>query len=445
MSPYNKDRKEEIEYEKWTKKQLIKRILELENGSPPVPQNIAQNGPALKTLANDNDNGNGNVAITTENGQLKKKKVFNLEDHNSRLIALKFAYLGWNYQGLAFQKSETDLPTVEYQILKALNLTKMVSGIDPANCSFSRCGRTDKGVSAMNQVISLKVRSNLTPEEQKDPTNDSRELDYVNILNQVLPSDIKFHAVCLRPPVGFDARFSCKYRHYKYIFEKRNLDIKAMSIAASKFEGVHDFRNFCKIDGSKQITNFIREIFSAKIEKLKENDDDYYIFNLKGSAFLWHQVRCMMAILFSIGQKLEKPEIIDDLMNIEKFPKKPVYAMAHDIPLVYYDCEFDDVEWTTPLNVAKESRSNAGLRALKFDYNLKSLISNMMYDTSVKHRAELEDRITINNGDGKGRNSKVYVPLANRDSIDTPEVINEKWITKRKKRKLEDGEDDGNE
>jgi hypothetical protein len=28
---------------------------------------------------------------------------------------------------------------------------------------------------------------------------------------------------------------------------------------------------------------------------------------IKGSAFLWHQVRCMVAVLFLIGQGLESP------------------------------------------------------------------------------------------------------------------------------------------
>lgn len=88
----------------------------------------------------------------------------------------------------------------------------------PQDYNFSRCGRTDKGVSAMNQVISLHVRSNLTREEQQDEENDGREIDYVHILNQLLPDDIRISAVCLRPPTNFDARFSCQYRHYRYLF-----------------------------------------------------------------------------------------------------------------------------------------------------------------------------------------------------------------------------------
>ena len=45
----------------------------------------------------------------------------------------------------------------------------------------------------------------------------------------------------------------------------------------------------------------------------------------------------MVAILFTIGQGLESPLIITDLMDTNKFPTKPQYEMAHDIPLVLYD------------------------------------------------------------------------------------------------------------
>jgi len=34
-----------------------------------------------------------------------------------------------------------------------------------------------------------------------------------------------------------------------------------------------------------------------------------YAIKIKGSAFLWHQVRCMVAVLFMIGQGLESPEV----------------------------------------------------------------------------------------------------------------------------------------
>ena len=65
-----------------------------------------------------------------------------------------------------------------------------------------------------------------------------------------------------------------------------------------------------------------------------------YTFNLHGSAFLWHQVRHMVAILFLVGQGLEKPSIVRELLDVEKNPRRPTYEMATDTPLVLWDCIF---------------------------------------------------------------------------------------------------------
>lgn len=38
-------------------------------------------------------------------------------------------------------------------------------------------------------------------------------------------------------------------------------------------------------------------------------DDELWAMTVRGSAFLWHQVRCMVAVLFMIGQGLESPDV----------------------------------------------------------------------------------------------------------------------------------------
>ncbi|XP_068023383.1 tRNA pseudouridine(38/39) synthase isoform X2 [Melanerpes formicivorus] len=57
------------------------------------------------------------------------------------------------------------------------------------------------------------------------------------------------------------------------------------------------------------------------------------------------QVRCMMAILFLVGQGAESPEVIDELLDVEKNPRKPQYSMAVEFPLVLYNCEFENLQW----------------------------------------------------------------------------------------------------
>lgn len=85
----------------------------------------------------------------------------------------------------------------------------------------------------------------------------------------------------------------------------------------------------------------------------------------------------MMAVLFLIGQKLEKPQIIDELMDIDKYPNRPIYEMANDVPLVLYDCVFPEMEWLTPMdfnNRNKLFRSFAGFKG--FGHGPPSEIAN---------------------------------------------------------------------
>lgn len=369
----------------------------------------------------------------------KKKKSFDFSKFSTRRIAIRFAYVGWNYYGLAVQL-DANVPTVEGFILDAMQRSKLIPSVEPTDCEFSRCGRTDKGVSALRQVISLRVRSLLTPEEQADPANNARELDYLHILNQLLPDDIRLYEIALRPPEGFDARFSCLYRHYKYFFYGGDVDINKMNKAASLFMGEHDFRNFCKVDGSKQITNFQRGVLASSIMRV-EGDTELYCFDLKGTAFLWHQVRSMVAILFLIGQRLEQPEIITELLDVEKTPRRPIYEMASDIPLVLYDCGFPEMEWKSFKSTDSVRRLEDRLFNLWHDYWMKyTMISTMsaMIEQSVKppympDAVGEKKRVVIKLGNGKGKNLTKYTPLGQRETQDPPELINERWRKRKNK------------
>jgi tRNA pseudouridine38/39 synthase len=69
-----------------------------------------------------------------------------------------------------------------------------------------------------------------------------------------------------------------------------------------------------------------------------------YTFTIHGSAFLWHQVRHMVSIIFLIGQGFEKPSLMKELLDVNANPRRPTYEMASDAPLVLWDCIFPDPE-----------------------------------------------------------------------------------------------------
>ena len=87
----------------------------------------------------------------------KPKRQLDFDNQPQVRIALKFAYLGMNYKGLVIQTNAEE--TVESRIFEAL---RKICLVDPEGamfkCRYARCGRTDKGVSALGNVCSLFVR-----------------------------------------------------------------------------------------------------------------------------------------------------------------------------------------------------------------------------------------------------------------------------------------------
>ncbi|RZB88500.1 tRNA pseudouridine(38/39) synthase isoform B [Glycine soja] len=287
-----------------------------------------------------------------------------MSHHSRRYVALKVMYFGKRFYGFA---SEAQMePTVESELFKAFEKTRLLVG-DKKESQYSRCGRTDKGVSSVGQVIALFLRSNLKISETNNGNSGvvldeqhEGEIDYVRVLNRVLPNDIRIMGWC-PAPVDFHARFSCLSREYKYFFWKENLNIQAMESAGNKLVGEHDFRNFCKMDAAN-VHNYRRriklfeisptdvrlrlvDIFLTLILVFLYNDNQLWVIKIRGSAFLWHQVRCMVVVLFMVGKGLESPNVIDILLDTARILRKPQYTMASEVPLVLQSCEFDNIKF----------------------------------------------------------------------------------------------------
>ncbi|XP_070678260.1 uncharacterized protein [Malus domestica] len=251
-----------------------------------------------------------------------------------RYVALKVMYFGQRFYGFA-SEAQMD-PTIESEIFKALEKTRLLVD-DKKESQYSRCGRTDKGVSAVGQVIALYLRSNLkeTCENNEDSNkivyNEQYEgeIDYVRVLNRALPEDIRVFGWC-PVPLDFNARF---------------------------------------------------------------DENQLWAIKIKGSAFLWHQVRCMVAVLFLIGQGHESPDVVDALLDTSRTPRKPQYTMAPEIPLVLQSCEFEGLKFTCSsdagqalrVHLAKECQSYH-LQAAIFHEALRSCLPIEKDQSSLENR-----------------------------------------------------------
>lgn len=56
-----------------------------------------------------------------------------------------------------------------------------------------------------------------------------------------------------------------------------------------------------------------------------------YVATITAKAFLWHQIRCIMGVLFLIGQNVETPEIIKELLDVNSNPKYVLFKFASAI------------------------------------------------------------------------------------------------------------------
>ncbi|CAI9741177.1 pseudouridine(38 39) synthase-like [Octopus vulgaris] len=345
-----------------------------------------------------------NIILKNDKKEDKKKdrkgKVFDFSKYNTRHIALKVAYLGWDYHGFAVQ--EDNEKTIEAALFEALIKTKLVDSRE--NSNYHRCGRTDKGVSAFCQVISLdlrtsllegpgvKVRQNGTAHER--PGDNMTEIKYVHILNKVLPPEIRVLAWAPVDP-SFSARFNCKRRNYKYFFPVGNLDVQLMAEASQKLVGEHDFRNFCKLDVANGVVSCKRKILSVDIMVVEQGPNGYEICELciVGQAFLWHQIRCIIAVLFLIGEGKESPEIIEELLNIEKTPRRPQYNMASELPLVLFDCHFseEDLDWVIEADCHEENIRH--FQKVWAQHAIKAAMVKQMLEGLNSHKVETDTDI----------------------------------------------------
>ncbi len=230
-------------------------------------------------------------------------------------IALKFAYNGQNFYGYARQPQ---LKTVEGDIIKELVLNGIIE--DTKKSSFRSASRTDKGVSALSNVVSFKT-----------------DVEYTKILKLLSKksSDIIFYGV-KNLSEDFNPRYA-NSRQYRYFLRcNKNLDLDKIISTLSVFTGEHDFSNFARVESFKNPIRIIENIVC-------EITEDFLVIDFFAPSFLWNQIRRIISASLKVGQdKIKKEEVISALLNPNKAvdfnsaPAKPLLLKE-----LFYDFEFE--------------------------------------------------------------------------------------------------------
>ena len=248
-------------------------------------------------------------------------------------LALGVSYRGQGYHGW---QSQPDGCTVQDRLEAALS----AFAAQPVRVTCA--GRTDAGVHALNQVVHFDAPVAREP------------FSWVRGTNRYLPADIAVQW-CVQPGDGFHARNSAHGRRYAYLLLQspvrpalesglvgwafRPLDGPAMQAAAALLIGEHDFTSFRSSEC--QAASPVKMLRSLAVSRRGA----YWRFDFDASAFLHHMVRNIMGCLVVVGQGLQPPAWVGDVLRARDrdaaaptFPPDglyfagPYYDPRHGIP-----------------------------------------------------------------------------------------------------------------
>jgi len=69
------------------------------------------------------------------------------------------------------------------------------------------------------------------------------------------------------------------------------------------------------------------------------------------------QIRCIAAVLLMVGEGKEKPQIVQELLDVTAVNQKPQYEMASEQALLLYNCAYDGLEFLKSESVVESIRS----------------------------------------------------------------------------------------
>lgn len=240
-----------------------------------------------------------------------------------RKFAVLMGYSGVGYYGM---QRNPDTKTIEEELFKALLDSEFINEECyqvVQNMQFQRAARTDKGVSAARQVVSLKLKENFD----------------ISKVNEHLPEQIKLFAF-RRVTKGFNSKTLCDGRTYMYVlptvaFTTDDVPQKGFRISEEAHKKIKDLLQLYV--GTKNYHNFTskkkpedpsskRVIRSFICEPPFVKDDvEFCALKVYGQSFMMHQIRKMIGLLLAVMRGKTSEETLVKAFETEKIniPRAP--------------------------------------------------------------------------------------------------------------------------
>ncbi len=265
-------------------------------------------------------------------------------DYKLKLI---IEYEGSGYWGWQIQPNRETVQEVVEKTLKIfLNAEYKKQGkigfIDRVKVKAS--GRTDRGVHARGQVISVAWPVDL-------------DLDLHRLkgaINGISPRNVSFLDI-EKVSSAFDAQYSAISKHYRYLLSTRIAplcldigrswrvgglkDIASLQQCLSRIVGTHDFSSFRASDCVARTT--IRTIESAYLETF--NGGENLELNFVGTGFLKNMVRYIVASFVEVAKGNKDITYVEELIDLK--PRDPRIKLAPPDGLYLMQVNYEIIDY----------------------------------------------------------------------------------------------------
>ncbi|KAG5862948.1 hypothetical protein JTB14_033690 [Gonioctena quinquepunctata] len=260
-----------------------------------------------------------------------------LEKVKRRKFCLLMGYSGNDYYGM---QRNPNTKTIEEDLFKALLKTELINEEcynQVQNMQFQRAARTDKGVSAARQIVSMKL---------------AETIDVAKI-NAELPEVIRVFAY-KRVTKGFNSKSQCDSRTYIYLiptvaFAPHDKEVSQKDYCLDdethtrinellkNFLGTKNYHNYtCKKKPNDPSANRYMKSFVCEKPFMKDGVE-FAILKVQGQSFMMHQIRKMVGGLLAIVRGLTTEELLNNSFKAEKvcIPRAPGLGLV--LEYVHYD------------------------------------------------------------------------------------------------------------
>ncbi|KAI8341958.1 pseudouridine synthase [Chlamydoabsidia padenii] len=292
--------------------------------------------------------------------------------HPKRKVALLIGFCGTGYQGMQFNPGATTIESTLFDALVKAQAISKSNSESPKKVQWVRTARTDKGVHAAGNVVSLKMQF------------PHSEQVMVDTINQHLPEQIRVWGITdvIR---SFHAKTNCDSRVYEYLLPSyafspplakilhdeptSDQDMKIMSNdgsiikyvarstdeeikekeayrvsggqldsfkeALGMYKGTHNFHNYTvgRQYGEASNNRYIMDITVG--DPIYIDDVEWISVKLHGQSFMLHQIRKMISMAVLVVRSGTPLSLIEESFGPRKIniPKAPALGLLLERPV----------------------------------------------------------------------------------------------------------------